>query len=143
MSLALVKAHLSAQLGKLGTAKDAKSQPPHSTSNTAALVYEYFVADFLCSLATKRKEAAKKACQEAGILVEPPEGETETVYKDETIQIIGQTKTASQTIDKAKLNSELMKEVGATKAQAIIANSSKKNKPATSFSFVSSDGSNT
>lgn len=140
MSLALVKLHLSSALSKLGTSKDAKSAPPEgSTDNRFAIAWEYFVADLLCSLATKRRKVAKEAAEEAGILVKPDEGETKIVYNSDGLQIVAKTKTAAETIDPVKLSALLIKELGAAKAQKIIKDSKKKNAPATTFDVVGAD----
>jgi hypothetical protein len=140
MSLGHVKSHLMMQVTKLGTDKDAKGAPPKSTSNLAGIAWEYFVADYLCSLATKRKENAKKAAEAAGILRKPDPGETHQIYHNETLQIIAKTNNPAETIDPAALNSELMKEVGIERAQQILAKAKKKSAPATSYSFVEAVG---
>lgn len=136
MSLALVKTHIASKLNKLGTSKDAQSAPPPSTDNRFAIAWEYFIADLLCSLATKRKKQAKEAAQEAGLLTKPKPGNTETVYQTEGLQIVGKTKQPAKTINRAKLSSNLMRELGAEKAQKIIADSEEEATAATEYSFV-------
>jgi hypothetical protein len=136
MSLALIKTHLLNSMSKLGTPRDAKASPPESTENRASIAWEYFIADYLCSIATKRKEVAKKAAEAAGVLTKPDEGETETVYRNESLQVIGKTNSAAERLDKSILTSELMKELGADKALVIINKATVKSTPATSYSVV-------
>jgi hypothetical protein len=96
-----------------------------------------FVADALASMASKRKDEAKKAAIEAGILGgDYVEASTVQVYDNEFVSISAKTATASETLDKVKLFSELIKELGADKASMILVAASKKNKPATSYIFA-------
>lgn len=141
MNLALVKLHINNSLSKLGTTKDAKSSPPEgaSSDNRFPIAWEYFVADLLCSLATKRKDVAKKAAVEAGILVKPDPGETVTIYNSGGLQLIAKTKQASITLDRAALSAELIKELGADKTQRILKKAEKHNTAATTYDFVSSE----
>jgi beta-phosphoglucomutase-like phosphatase (HAD superfamily) len=139
MNLSLTKLAITNTLNKLGTSQNGKSAPPPSTDNRFSIAWEYFVADFMASACNKRKEAAKKAAEEAGIITKPGVGETKTVYKADGLQIIGATKSPAERIDAALLHANLMKEFGEEKAQQILAKCKVKSSPATTFIFASEE----
>jgi hypothetical protein len=135
MSYQLIKSKLSSAFSKIGNLNGTSC--PSSTDNRATIAHELFVADALASMASKRKDEAKKAAIEAGILGgDYVEASTVQVYDNEFVSISAKTATASETLDKVKLFSELIKELGADKASMILAAASKKNKPATSYIFA-------
>lgn len=134
--LALIKPHLSGAFAKLGTKDDTKGAAPQSADNRFADVWEYFVADFLCTIATKRKETAKKKLTEMGVLTKPAVGATETLYNKSGVQLVGTTKSPAVSIDRAMLSAELTKRFGAKKAMDIIQAAEKEAAPATVYSFI-------
>jgi hypothetical protein len=129
-----IKAKASTAFSKIGTTNGTSA--PTSLDNRASIAHEYFIADVLASIATKRKDEAKKAALSAGILGEDyVEGQTMEVYSNENLTISAKTNNAAETLDKTKIFSELVKEVGAEKAAKIMQAATKKNKPATSYIF--------
>lgn len=135
MSYQEVKPKLSTAFAKIGTTNGTSC--PSSLDNRATIAHELYVADTLASMATKRKEIAREAARSAGILGEDyTEGDTKQVYDNEHLSISAKTATASKTIDKTKLMSELIKALGSEKAAKVMEAVQKENKPATSFIFA-------
>lgn len=132
MSIKLAKHKLEIQ----GAFNEIGNSRPKHSDNIFPLIWDYFVADLLASLATKRKEHAKKALEDIGVLTKPSVGESKIIYSTDGLQIVGQTKQPSETIDRAKLNSELIKRYGLKVATDILKASTKVNNPATVYSFV-------
>lgn len=135
MSYQEIKPKISTAFSKIGMQNGTAS--PSSLDNRAAIAHELFVADTLASMATKRKDEAKKAAMSAGILGENyVEGSTVQTYDNEFLNISAKTATASKTIDKTKLMNELIKALGVEKAGKVMESVQKENKPATSFIFA-------
>ena len=135
MSYQQTKSKVSAAFSKIGNVNGTSA--PTSLDNRASIAHEYFIADTLASMATKRKDEAKKAAIEAGILgSDYVEGQTQQVYDNEHLSISAKTNQAVEALDKTKLFSELIKVVGAEKAAVLMASATKKNKPATSYIFA-------
>lgn len=134
-NLATIKIKVATAVDKIG--KTNGTAPPPSIDNRANIAHEYFIASTIASICEKRKEAAKKAAQEAGILGEDyVAGETRMVYDNETMTIAAKTNNPAERLDAKTLRVELIKELGEAKADKIIAASTKSNKPATSFEFI-------
>lgn len=135
MSYQQIKPKISNAFSKIGTQNGTSC--PSSLDNRATIAHELFVADTLASMATKRKDEAKKAAMSAGILGEDyVEGATVQTYDNEYLNISAKTATASKGIDKTQLMNELVKALGAEKAAKIMVACEKVNKPATSFIFA-------
>lgn len=134
MSLNQTKANIALAFAKIGT--KGSTERPASDDNRWSVAYEYFIAATLSSIADKRKENAKKAAQEAGILTVPEPGETASSYDNEHLQIIAKTNNPASRLDATILSNELSKELGVDKARKIIAKATVNNKPATSYEFV-------
>lgn len=135
MSYQDIKPKISNAFQKIGNNNGTSC--PSSLDNRATIAHELFVADTLASMATKRKDEAKKAAMSAGILGEDYiEGSTVQTYDNEFLNISAKTATASQTIDKTQLMNELSKALGTVKALEVMQAVQKTNKPATSFIFA-------
>jgi hypothetical protein len=134
MSLNQIKANIVLAFAKIGTRNGTAR--PESSDNRFSIAYEYFVADTLASIASKRKENAKKAAETVGLLSIPKPGDTVTCYENEHLQIIAKTNSPAQRLDPTILSNELSKLIGVDKARAMIAKATVENKPATSYSFV-------
>ena len=135
MSYQEIKPKVSTAFSKIGTTNGTSC--PSSLDNRATIAHELFVADTLASMATKRKDEAKKAAMSAGLLGEDyVEGNTQQTYDNEFLTISSKTATASKTIDKTKLMNELVKALGNEKAGKVMELVQKENKPATSFIFA-------
>jgi hypothetical protein len=110
---------------------------PHTDSNQFAVAYEYFVADQLESAAKKRKEQAKKAAAEAGILeFKKTPGTTEMCWENELLAITAKTNNAAEKLDADLLRNELMKKLGTDEAAKLLKKCTKSATPATTISFV-------
>lgn len=136
MSLHQIKANIVTALAKIGTTKSSTTAPLQSADNRGGIAYEYFVADTLASVASKRKEIAKKAAEEAGILSVPKPGDAETSYENEYLQLIAKTNNPASRLDATVLSNLLSKEIGFDKAKAMIAKATVESKAATSYSFI-------
>lgn len=133
--LAAIKIKAASAFDKIG--KQNGTAPPQSKDNRFSVAYEFFIASTLASIANKRKEVAKAEAERMGILGEAyTEGSTKQVYSSEEFDIVAKTASAAARLDKAKLMTELIKEVGESKAIKIVAKATTTNKPATSFEFV-------
>jgi len=134
MSLVDKKALAIKNFNKLGVSNG--TAPPESEDNRFSIAYEYFIADALASVAAKRKELAKAAALEAGVLgdkEEQKEGNSYNVFDSSGLFIVARVATAVKALDKTKLQSELIKEVGGEKASKIIEAATKTNKPAITY----------
>jgi hypothetical protein len=134
MSLVDKKALAIKNFNKLGVSNG--TSPPESSDNRFTIAYEYFIADALASVAAKRKDIAKAAALEAGVLgdrEEQKEGNSYNVFSSDDLFIVARVATAVKTLDKTKLMSELVKLVGVEKTAAIIEACSKSNKPAVTY----------
>ena len=135
MSYSEIKAKLSSAFSKIGNQNGTTC--PTSLDNRATIAHEFYVADALASIAIKRKEVAKEAARSAGILGEEySEGDTVQTYENEHFSVVAKTATASKTIDKTKLASELIRALGVEKGTKVLESVQKSNKPATSFNFA-------
>lgn len=136
MSMNDIKAKALTAFANIGT-KNGTS-PPDSQDNRASIAHEMFIADALASAATKRKEQAKKAAFDAGIIKdEYKPGSTDEVYSNEYLTISAKTASGAERLDASELKTALMKELGTDKAMKLIAKCTKTNKPATSYIFAS------
>lgn len=134
MSLNQIKANIVLAFAKIGTRNGTAR--PQSDDNRFSVAYEYFVADCLASIASKRKENAKKVAEASGLLSVPKVGDTATCYENEHLQIIAKTNSPATRLDGTILSNELSKLLGMDKARTLIAKATVENKPATSYSFV-------
>ena len=118
--------------------KSNGSVAPESTENRAAIAYEFYIADALAAAASKRKEAAKLAAANAGIVIDDTiPGETKLVYENEYMTINARTAQPASRVDMTKLRSELTKKLGAVDAEVIIKKATTNSKPATTYIFAS------
>ena len=134
MSLVDKKALAIKNFNKLGTSNGTAK--PESEDNRFSIAYEYFIADALASVAAKRKDIAKAAALEAGVLGdkdEQKEGNSYSVYSSDGLSIVARVATAVERLDKTALMNELVKHLGAEKAAHIMSAASKTNKPAITY----------
>lgn len=136
MNLTDIKLKLLKGFEALGT-KNGTAVPEGATDNRFAIAYEMFVAYHISSMAEKRKDKAKKAALDAGILLDNYKPSSEvSIYVEDGLAIIAKTASPAQRLDPAILRGKLIREVGEKKAQEIIDFSTKESKPATSYIFV-------
>lgn len=135
LNFAMHKQRVFDAFAKIGTSKNGTTAPPKSEDNRFFAAYEYLVADQLASIATKRKDQAKKMCEELGIISAPEEGTAQQVYDCELFTILAQTRSSSERIDTTALQNELIKLLGRDKALHIIKQCTTKTKPATIYTF--------
>lgn len=132
--LSAIKIKVSSAFDKIG--KTNGTANPDPISNLAPIAHELFIAYTLSSMAEKRKELAKVAAQNAGIVLEDPVPDTtKTTYENDHMLVIAKTNKASQSLDATMLKNELTKRFGETVATEIIAKSQKPKKAATTYSF--------
>ena len=127
-------AHAFADIGKSDDTYPSSAPP----SNTFALVWEYYVADMLASMANKRKDEAKEACLSAGLLGDRAKmapGNMVETYNSELLSIHAKMNNPASRIDKAKLRSELIKALGANNASKVLNACTKENAAAVSYEF--------
>ena len=101
----MIVARIKEALTIMGTKQDAKPmQPPATAKNTSGLAWEFMIASDIASLAEKRKNKAKAACIEAGVIfdsVTDPEapGTKRIVFDDEFMQIQVRVSQPTQATD--------------------------------------------
>ena len=135
--MALIDLKLKAAAAFYNIGKKNGTAPPHSNSNLFSIAYEYFIADSLASIAAKRKDQAKKAALEAGLLEGKfIPGTDERVFTCAELDIIAKISNPATRIDAATLRGKLIREVGDKKAEEIIKFATRENKPVTCFTFV-------
>jgi hypothetical protein len=136
MQLLVIKSKIAKAFDNIGRTNGTAT--PQSADNRFSTVYEYFVAAQLASAADKRKEKAKAALQEAGILDKSKciVGSTVVLYEHELGDFVAKTANPAERLDKTLLKNELIKAIGAEKAEKIITAATKFSAPATSYDFV-------
>lgn len=132
--LANIKSKIATAFEKIGRTNGTAQ--PTTEDNTFALAYEYYCADQLAAMAAKRKEQAKAACEQAGLLEHAAIiGSTEVTYDSDFLTISARTATPTTGVDKTVLQNELVKALGAEKAQKVMKAVIKTNKPAVTYIF--------
>lgn len=109
---------------------------PHIEENRSAIAHEYFVADTLEALAKKRKEHAKKAAEEVGILGDRrtfAPANTYEVYSNDLLTVSAKVATPARRLDATALKNELTKRLGAAEAAKIVAECTKENAAAVTY----------
>ena len=137
MKIIHLKAAIQKSLSNIG--KKNGSAPPESSSNSFGVAYELFVSNELRSAANKRYDVAKEAAKDAGIIDEERliEGSEVSTHSNEYFDVTMKQSAASSTLDKTKLQSELMK-FGLLEAEVlrIFAAASKPRKGAVTIGFA-------
>lgn len=115
---------------------------PPSDSNTFHMIWEYYVASRLESVARKRATLAKEACMSAGLLGDRDAlvtGMLTTVYQGPYMNVTAKKSNAAEGLDRVLLNNELTKRYGADVAKTIIAKAIKPRAPAVLYDFVTGE----
>lgn len=135
MSILQIKAKLSQRFADLGNKNG--TAPLDSTDNRASIAHEFYVADSLRSMANKRYEVAKKAAENAGMLLDDPiAGSTVVTYENEHVSLSAKVASPVKRLDTSKLSSALMKKIGSEEAAKLLDSCYTENKPAVSYSFA-------
>jgi hypothetical protein len=137
-TIVAVKTHLERVFKRIGTPDDDMTNPPDGVKeNRFSIAWEYFIADFACSYWKKRRDKAKKAADEVGLLVPAPIGSTIKCYKTKELEIIAKTNSPSTRLDESRLVVELTKKMPLVAAKHLIESCKVENNPATTYSVVS------
>ncbi|MCA2510521.1 MAG: hypothetical protein IM561_09075 [Microcystis sp. M60BS1] len=122
--------------------EDENTAPPISVKeNRFSIAWEYFISDFSLSYWKKRREKAKKAAEEAQLLIPAPVGDSNKCYKTKVLEIMSKTNSPSSRLDEQKLIVALTTELKLSLASAmqLIESCKVANSPATTYSIVNPD----